>query len=309
MDADLAHRSKVYKSRFKTWGWRKNLRIQDEVPPNILQTLQRRSQQPTRDFQMVNGQVVHSERLERYLRRQKSRLLLVKRQLDHDQAAQSRTCPAPKSLVPPVKYHVIEELFYQILYQVPSYVRNRWGDAFIRTDVKGAIQLAHPTPSTDRWSLFGWGLRCMLAAGKYDEAMVFMRHAPQELDVFLKSQPTEILSCCFMMLAQGTRFCHPERDPQARQFLRVVRSLTKYAASVLFESAQASDSTWLYLVAVLIDVFSRIEDVDMTETVYRAWYACVSLSLSLSSLFVLFIRAIRSRCCTRDGAFLYTTLV
>lgn len=176
-------------------------------------------------------------------------------------------------MMPPVKFHVIEELFYQILYQVPSYVRHRWGDAFLLADVKGAIQLTQPTPSTDRWALFVWGLKCTLEAEKYEEAMVFMRRAPHELDTFLRSHPTEILSCGFMLLAQGTRFCHPDKSPEARQFLRVVRSLTKYAATVLFECAQTSNSTWLHLVATLIEVFSRVEDIDLTETVYRAWYA------------------------------------
>lgn len=175
--------------------------------------------------------------------------------------------------MPPDKFHVVEELFYQILFQVPTYVRHRWGDAFSRTDARGAIQLTQPTASTDRWALFVWGLKCMLQAGKYDEAMIFMRCAPRELETFLRSQPTEILSCGFMLLAQSTRFSHPDEGPQARQFLRVVRSLTKYAASIISECAETSSSTWLHLVAVLIDVFSRIEDRDLTETVYRAWYA------------------------------------
>lgn len=240
--------------------------------------LQGRNREPTREFQLVNGQVVQSERLDRYLRRQKSRLLLVKRQPDQ-RAVQSQLCPRPKFITPPDKFHVMEELFYQILFQVPTYVRHRWGDALLKTDIRGALELTQPTPSTDRWALFVWGLKCTMEAGKHEEAMIFMRHAPGELGTFLRSQPTEILSCGFMTLAQGTRFCHPDSSPQARQFLRVVRSLTKYAASILFECAETSQSTWLHLVAVLIEVFSRIEDRDLTETVYRAWcvagYICI----------------------------------
>lgn len=252
--------------------------------PNVLQG---RRREPTREFQLVNGQVVHSERLDRYLRRQKSRLLAVRRQLDHQQRlvqeqAQHQhqhqhhnlLCPRPRALAPPRRFHVVEELFYQILFQVPSYVRHRWGDALLQADVRGALALTQPTPATDRWALFVWALKCAMEAGKHEEAMVLMRHAPGELDVFLRSQPTEILSCGFMTLAQGTRFCHPDASPQARQFLRVIRSLTKYAASILFECAETSRSTWLHLVAVLIEVFSRIEDRDLTETVYRAW--CVA---------------------------------
>lgn len=236
--------------------------------PNVLHG---RTQQPTREYQLVNGQVVQSERLDRYLRRQKSRLLHLKRQLDQ-RAVQAQLCPRPRSLAPPDSLRVVEELFYQILFQVPSYVRYRWGDALLKTDLRGALRLTQPTASTDRWSLFVWGLKCMLEARKWDEAMIFMRYAPQEVETFLRSHPTEILSCGFMVLAQSTRFCRPGENPHAVQFLRVVRSLTKYAATILFECAQTSSSTWLHLVAVLIDVFSRVEDNELTETVFRAWY-------------------------------------
>lgn len=200
-------------------------------------------------------------------------MALVKQYLDQRKGGPSgRPSTGPRAIAPPERFHVVEAVLFQIHSQVPAYMRARFADTLFKTDVIGALRLTLPNPDTDRWALFVLGLQTMVQERKYEEALLLMHQAPEEVRVFLGRQPNETISGLFMLLAQATRYCPADESPEAKQFLRLVKSLAKYAASILFEGALTYRSTWLQLVGALIQAFSRVEDQDLTETVFRAWY-------------------------------------
>jgi hypothetical protein len=251
---DEWQRAKMYKSRFKAWGFKKNIRLRDGEDQDIIQILQgntspERSGAPKGNLLLRDGQLVAHDRLVKHLRRR------------GEGGASIGKPPTIKPIRPPDAIYVSEA----VLFQVRSYIRGQWEETI--STAEQLDMLREERPSGAEWNSLAHGVRYALEQKKVDDALVLMRRAPNVLVDLLEERPPNTLFLIFMSLAYFTCGGILEHA-EAAQLLTVVKSLVKYAAVVAAQWGLPSTHPIRQLLALLC----KANEKEMFHLAKKAWF-------------------------------------
>ncbi|KAK2613171.1 hypothetical protein N8I77_000098 [Diaporthe amygdali] len=250
---DLKASAKMYKSRFRIWGWRKNIRFDSDIDTGRVQEfINSRRPEDAGDLQaekvlLANGQLVDIGRLHRHLRR--------KRRYKDMQLAIRINQP---------------DIFYNseaIFYSVRSHTLGRYQGKI--KGVTDALDLfAREEPITGRWLRFTDEIKDLMQQQNLGEAIVQMRRAPEEVAAMVRTEPTALFVNLFMYilkLCDYPAITHAE----SRQVRLVVKSLFHYTASLLFSGSPGLQTS--HPLQVIIKGLATAPDSDLSEIASRAW--------------------------------------
>lgn len=97
-----------------------------------------------------------------------------------------------------------------------------------------------------------------------------MHHAPEELALLLRHQPSNTLNNFFRFLAQSIRFIDP-RDPAGSQFLKVVKALIRFGMAYLAQNAAFLNLSTGHPLYQLFDCLARVDDHELLHTAWKGW--------------------------------------
>lgn len=97
-----------------------------------------------------------------------------------------------------------------------------------------------------------------------------MRHAPEELGLLLRNQPSNVLNHFFRFLAQSIRFIDP-REPDGAQFLKVVKALIKFGVAYLAQNAARLNLSVEHPLYRLFDSLTRVDDQELLQAAWKSW--------------------------------------
>lgn len=137
-------------------------------------------------------------------------------------------------------------------------------------------------PHTLRWLAFAYGVHMAVVDQRYDDAIVCMRKAPDELLNLLLNQPGLVLSNLFRFITCVIRFL-PLEDPGAQQFLKVIKSLLKYGAACLGNTGSAVDFPSRHPIRLVLENLARLEDRELLMVTRRAWMVASVAGFDLMS--------------------------
>lgn len=211
-------RAKMYKTRFKSWGCRKNISLRDGIDSD---TVQRALLHETQrgNIRLPNGQTVDSSRLAAHIRRRFQRNPAV---FSHGTTHAAHL----RAVRPPSTFYVSET----VLFSVRAYILGEYQDTITTADALDELR-RRGSDGSSKWSRFTYAVKAALNEDKFNQALVLMRQAPEELGLLLNGRPANLLSQLFMFLAHVTRRPFSD-DGQRAQFLVVVRSLVRYGESL-----------------------------------------------------------------------------
>lgn len=208
-DHNFVASPKMYKVRIKQWGYSKNIRTVSEDVGSLIHTVNE-TKRPV--VLRATGRVVDSQRLALHLRRKRESVL---------PRAQARLPPSPRppSIRPPDMFYISEA----VLTHTRGYMYGRTIDAEF---VSG--RTAHPESRqvTDSMHM----LRGLLRADKMDEAVVFLRQVPGQIQALLRHEPPQILNRIFTMVVHLLSI--PEQQERVG---RTIKALVNYAAAAAAE--------------------------------------------------------------------------
>lgn len=203
----------MYKTRLKSWGCRKNISLRNNGLD--IDTVQRALyDNQRRDIRLPNGQMVNSSRLAAHIRRRLQ-----------GRPATSQL-PYLRAVQPPNTLYISEA----VLFSVRTYILGEYQDTITTAEALDELRRRGSAESS-KWSRFTYAVKDALNEDKFNQALVLMRQAPEELQLLLHSRPANLLSQLFMFLAHLTRKPFPDEGQRA-QFLVVVRSLVGYGESL-----------------------------------------------------------------------------
>lgn len=101
-------------------------------------------------------------------------------------------------------------------------------------------------------------------------SIAWMRHAPEELGLLLRHQPSNTLNNFFRFLAQSIRFIDP-RDPAGAQFLKVVKALVKFGVAYLAQNAALLNLSAGHPLYRLFDCLARVDDHELLQAAWKGW--------------------------------------
>lgn len=208
----------MYKTRLKSWGCRKNISLRDGLDSETVQRALVENQ--PRRVRLPNGQMVDSSRLAAHIRRRlQGRGAAI--------ATHSPThLPHLRAVQPPNTFYVSET----VLFSVRTYILGEYQDTITTADALDELR-RRGSAGSSKWSRFTYAVKAALNEDKFNQALVLMRQAPEELSLLLHGRPANLLSQLFMFLAHVTRRPFSD-DGQRAQFLVVVRSLVRYGESL-----------------------------------------------------------------------------
>lgn len=97
-----------------------------------------------------------------------------------------------------------------------------------------------------------------------------MRHAPEELELLLRHQPSNTVNNFFRFLAQSIRFIDPQ-DPAGSQFLKVVKALVKFGVAYLAQNAAFLNVSTGHPLYRLFDCLARVDDHELLQAAWKGW--------------------------------------
>lgn len=204
----------MYKSRFKAWGYRKNIRLKSGEDQDLIQFLHegtQYSEAPTGNLLLRNGQLVPHDRLMTYLRRRGEGGIGITRP------------PTIRAIRSPDTIYVSEA----VLCQVRNYIRGQWEETISTADQLDTLR--EDRPADGKCNSLAHGVRYALEQKKLNDALVLMRRAPTVFADLIEKRPPNMLYVLFMSLAYFT-FGGLLEGAEAAQFLVVVKCLIRYAA-------------------------------------------------------------------------------
>lgn len=247
------HRAKMYKTRFRIWGWRKNIRLDPDIDAGKVQEVinSRRPEETgdlrTRNFLLANGQLVDIGRLQRHLRRKR----------------RNKEMPLTIRVNQPDIFYNSEAIFYS----VRSHTLGRYQGKI--QGVTDALDLfAREELITGRWLRFTDEIKDLMQQQNLGEAIVQMRRAPDEVATMVKTEPTALFVNLFMYILKLCN-CPAITDAESRQFRLVVKSLLHYAASLLFSGSPGRQTS--HPLQIIIKGLATAPDSDLSEIAARAW--------------------------------------
>lgn len=131
-------------------------------------------------------------------------------------------------------------------------------------------------PHTLRWVSFAYGVHVAVVDRRYDDAILCLRNAPNELMNLLLHQPGLVLSNLFRFITSIIRFL-PQHDPGAQQFLTVIKSLLRYGATCLGNAETGGKFPSTHPIRLVLENLARVEDKELLMVARRAWMvACLA---------------------------------
>lgn len=97
-----------------------------------------------------------------------------------------------------------------------------------------------------------------------------MRHAPEELGLLLRHQPSNTLNNFFRFLAQSIRFIDPQ-DPAGSQFLKVVKALIKFGVAYLAQNSAFLNLSTGHPLYRLFECLARVDDHELLQAAWNGW--------------------------------------
>lgn len=229
---------KMFKTRLISWGLRKNIRLRAGRDDDVVQKLASPSEdtQPapywtparTRTVRLSNGLVVDADRLAEHVRRKRYR-------------SKRGNSPPITTVRPPDSYCIFEAVFSS----AQTYILGRFQG--VVTTPEGLDRVREADQLVTRWVSYSSAIRTATlerpllkrsaAAEKqmFNDALVLMRRAPQELGALIRHQPANVTGYIFFFLMISTRRNVFPDEPMAKQFSAVVKALMRYMA-VAFSS-------------------------------------------------------------------------
>lgn len=224
----------MFKTRLISWGLRKNIRLKAGRDDDVIQKLASPTDnaQPashyapvrSRTVRLSNGLVVDADRLAEHMRRKRYR-------------TKGGTSPPPITTVrPPDSYCIFETVFAS----AQSYILGRFQG--VVTTPEALDKVREGDQLVTHWVSYSSAIRSATlerpllkrsaAAEKqmFNDALVLMRRAPQELGALIRHQPANVTGYIFFFLMISTRRNIFPDQPMAKQFSAVVKALMRYMA-------------------------------------------------------------------------------
>lgn len=224
----------MFKTRLISWGLRKNIRLRAGRDDDVVQKLASPTddaQQPlshytplrSRTVRLSNGLVVDADRLAEHVRRKRYR-------------SKGGSSPPITTVRPPDSYCIFETVFSS----AQSYILGRFQGVITTPEALDRAREADQLVT--RWVSYSSAIRSATlerpllrrsaAAEKqmFNDALVLMRRAPQELGALIRHQPANVTGYIFFFLMISTRRNIFPDEPMAKQFSAVVKALMRYMA-------------------------------------------------------------------------------
>lgn len=184
----------------------------------------------------------------------------------------------PTMIRPPDTLYIIESLLdsartyvmYQHesaaatpLFPGPSHARKLSPAAY---DNLRAAQVA----PRDHWMHFVYGVKNALEENKFNLALVLMRQAPAQLDLWMRGRAINVLSGLLMFTTYCARFCASMERWKEEEFLKVMKALMKYGD----QAAVAQDGVPLSRAHPLrraLQVLSTVDTNLFRQASQKAW--------------------------------------
>lgn len=247
------HRAKMYKSKFRIWGWRKNIRFDPDKDTGRVQDVfdSRRSETAggpwAQEVLLANGQLVDIGRLYRYLRRKR----------------RDKEMPLTIRINQPDIFYNSQAIFHS----ARSHTLGRYQGKI--KSVTDALDLfAREEPITGRWLRFTDEIKDLMQQQNLDEAIIHMRRAPDEVAAMIQTEPTALFVNLFMYIVKLCD-CAAITHAESRQVRLVVKSLLHYTASLLFSASPAFQTS--RPLQIIIKGLATAPDSDLREIASRAW--------------------------------------
>lgn len=222
----------MFKTRLISWGFRKNIRLRAGRDDHVVQKLagpvdndiQRAARPPvtSRTIRLSNGLVVDADRLAEHVRRKKYR---------------TRGGQSPLiAVAPPDSYCIFEAVFAS----AQSYILGRFQGKITTPEALDNVREADQL--VNRWVSYSSAIRtttlgrpvlkrsAAVEKQMFNDALVLMRRAPQELGALIRHQPANVTGYIFKFLMISTRQHIFPDAPMAKQFSAVVKALMRYMA-------------------------------------------------------------------------------
>lgn len=238
----------MFKTRFISWGWRKNIKLTAGLDPKeVHNTPYEDSVKPGTQVRLANGQIVNTSRLQKHLRRKKV----------------YPTVPLITVMRPPDRHHVTEAVFAY----TRTYVFGRHEREITNlTEALSIISLDQP--STSRWFEFTGSVGEAMKENDVSRALVRLRKAPEEVAIMFRSQPSTTICNIFMLIVQLNRYTEAT-GADTEQFRVLLKSLLRYAASLGFSGALGMPSS--HPLPHLMQSLAFVPHGDLNEVAIRAW--------------------------------------
>lgn len=247
------HRPKMYKHRFRMWGWRKNIKLDPDTDTGRVQgvILGRRSEDAAdlraQQVLLANGQLVDIGRLHRHLRRKR----------------RNKETPLTIRINQPDMFYNSEAVFYS----ARSYTLGRYQEKI--KGVTDALDLfAREELITGRWLRFTGRIKDLMQQQNLAEAIVQMRRAPDEVAAMVRTEPTALFVNLFMYILKLCNYPAVSHDEE-KQTRVVAKSLLHYAASLLFSGSESVHTS--HPLQIIIKGLAIAPDADLSEIASRAW--------------------------------------
>lgn len=273
---DWVPSERPYKRRLRAWNVRKNIRLADGAEEHAQAMLKTIGGQASRGHvQLPNGQLVAPDRLASYLRRRRRSTNCSSNSRESTYSPEPSAFGSPDP--PPRDRDVVLE-------QVRAYILGRFGDKVNSPETCDDIRLSSWTPVAHRWARFDLNFRKAVADGGCGSGEVLrcLRQAPEELTIFMHSQPVDLLSSIFKFLECLCR--HASTGiPEGRQMLRVAKSLLLYMGNHV-ACPNGLNLGHDHPLVVIFQGLAKVEDDYLLETVVRSWkLSCMTVSCSSCS--------------------------
>ncbi|KAL1880054.1 hypothetical protein Daus18300_001417 [Diaporthe australafricana] len=247
--------TKMFKTRIKTWGYRKNIRLRHGEDKSLIQVLHNSvqysgySETPIRSFRLRNGQIISQDRLATYLRRR------------GEGRARANQPVTIRAVRPPDSLYISEA----VLFQVRAYIHGGWEETISTAEQLDTLR--EERASSGEWNSLAHGVRCALEQKRLNDALVLMRRAPEVLTTLIERQPINMLQVLFMSLAYFTLDGFLER-PETEQLLIVVKCLFKYAATFVVKNGGLPSSHPLRQMLVTL---TNADEHDLHQLATKSW--------------------------------------
>lgn len=225
---------KMFKTRLISWGLRKNIRLRagrdDDVvqklasPTDDTQAASHYAPVRSRTVRLSNGLIVDADRLAEHVRRKRYR------------SKGGNSPPNITTVRPPDSYCIFEAVFAS----AQSYILGRFQG--VVTTPEALDRVRQGDQLVTRWVSYSSAIRSATlerpllkrsAASEkqmFNDALVLMRRAPQELGALIRHQPANVTGYIFFFLMISTRRNIFPDEPMAKQFSAVVKALMRYMA-------------------------------------------------------------------------------
>ncbi|KAG6362838.1 hypothetical protein INS49_007932 [Diaporthe citri] len=250
---DFKPTAKMYKNRFRIWGWRKNIRLDPDIDAGRVQDIiNSRRPEDGSDIQaqnvlLANGQLVDVARLYRYLRRKR----------------RCKEMPLTTRINQPDVFYNSEAIFHS----ARSHTLGQYQGKI--KGVTDALDLfAREEHITGRWLRFTDEIKDLMQQQNLGEAIVQMRRAPDEVATMVQTEPTALFVNLFMYVLKLCN-CPGITDAESRQFRLVVKSLLHYAASILSSGSTGLQTS--HPLQIIIKGLATAPDSELSEIASRAW--------------------------------------